>query len=89
MLEYFRKNKIISGTLDDELIMMDIDKGKYFALNPVAKRIWELLSEPLTINDICSVLINEYEISKEKCIEEVEKYITELVKLNLVTSRKI
>ena len=45
--KYVRNSKTISGRLHDEMVMMDIEQGKYFSLNPVATRIWDLLESPL------------------------------------------
>ena len=49
MAKYIRNSRTISGRLHDELVMMDMEKGKYFSLNPVATRIWDLLEKPLDI----------------------------------------
>jgi hypothetical protein len=84
MLKYTRSNKTISGRLHDELVMMDIEKGKYFALNPVATRIWDLHQNPLTIDELCSLLMEEYEVSDSQCREEVQEVVEEMVRLGVV-----
>lgn len=82
--KFIRNEKNISGRLHDELVMMDIDKGKYFALNPVATRIWDLLENPLAIDELCTLLLEEYEVSIEQCTEEVAELLKEMVRLGLV-----
>ncbi|HPQ29769.1 MAG TPA: PqqD family protein [Desulfobacteraceae bacterium] len=84
MIRYIRNSKTISGRLSDELVMMDIDKGKYFSLNPVATRIWDLLVLPLTIDELCDRLMEEYEVDAEQCRTEVTEVINEMVKLGVV-----
>ena len=84
MNKYIRKKDTISGRLHDELIMMDIDKGKYFALNPIATRIWDLLENPLSLDELCSLLMDEYEVNAVQCREEVETHLGEMRKLGLV-----
>ena len=83
MTKYKRNAKTISGRLHDELIMMDIEQGKYFSLNPVATRIWDLLAEPATIEEICSVLTEEYDVSDEQCGTEVSEYLDQMIRLGL------
>ena len=83
-LKYIRNPKSISGRLEEELVIMDIEKGKYFALNPVATRIWDILENPLTIDQLCEFLMQEYEVSEEQCREEVKEVIGEMVKLGVV-----
>lgn len=81
---YVRNSKTISGRLHEELVMMDIAQGKYFSLNPAATRIWELLESPMTAAELCVVLQDEYEVEAERCIDEVEEYLAEMVRLGLV-----
>jgi hypothetical protein len=84
MIKYIRNNKTISGRLHDELVMMDIEKGKYFSLNPVATSIWELLDKPLSIEEICPLIMEEYEVDFAQCRLEVEEHLAEMGKLGLV-----
>lgn len=82
---YVRNGKTISGRLHDEMVMMDLEQGKYFSLNPVATRIWELLEQPMTITELCNQLTEEYEVDSQACMEEVSEHIEELVRLGLVS----
>lgn len=64
--------------------MMDIDQGKYFALNPVAARIWELLENEMSLVELCETLQHEYEVSNEQCHRDVEEHLAELEKMKLI-----
>lgn len=55
MEKYGRNPNIIDGELQDNQVMMHIEKGKYFGLNPIGKRIWELIAEPKKIGDYWTV----------------------------------
>jgi hypothetical protein len=81
---FIRNNETISGRLHDELVMMDIQKGKYFALNPVATRIWDLLEKPLAHAELCSLLVEEYEVEEGGCSSDLQEYLEEMVGLGLV-----
>jgi hypothetical protein len=89
MIRYKRNSKTISGRLHDELVMMDLDQGKYFSLNPVATRIWDLLEKPLTAEELCMVLIDEYDVESERCRIEVEEHLSEMVGLGLVLRNEV
>jgi hypothetical protein len=86
MKAYQRRSETISGRLNDELVMMDIDKGKYFSLNPVATSIWDKLEKPLSLDALCRLLMDEYEVSEEQCRMEVKEYLDEMEKLGMVLS---
>lgn len=81
---FTRNSKTISGRLHDELVMMDLDQGKYFSLNPVATRIWDLLENPLNLDELCGTLTVEYDVSPEQCMNEVREYLDEMAGLGLV-----
>jgi hypothetical protein len=81
---YLRNNETISGRLHDELVMMDIQKGKYFSLNQVATEIWDMLEQPLSLEEICTSLTNSYEIDPVQCRKEVETHLSEMQKLGLI-----
>jgi len=84
MIRYIRNSKTISGRLSDEMVMMDIDHGKYFSLNPVATRIWDLLERPLTIDELCLILMNEYNVDTELCRTDVDEYLSVMVTIGMV-----
>ena len=84
MIRYIRNSKTISGRLHDELVMMDIGQGKYFSLNPVATRVWDLLENPLSLDELRGRLMEEYEVDIEQCRAEVTQVISEMVKLGVV-----
>ncbi len=81
---YIRNNETISGRLHDELVMMDIEKGKYFSLNQVATVIWDMLEQPLTLEEICNNLTSEYDVDPAQCKKEVETHLNEMQKLGLI-----
>jgi hypothetical protein len=86
---YRRNSRTISGRLHDELVMMDLEQGKYFSLNPVATRIWDLLEKEMTTEELCSLLTEEYEVDESRCLQEVAEHLEEMVKLGLlIASRK-
>ena len=84
MKKYIRNNDSVSGKLQDEEVILDIEKGKYFSLNPVATAIWEMLEQPLSEDHLCKKLIEEYDVEPEKCRLETVAYIEEMIKLGLV-----
>ena len=83
-MKYERNAKTISGRLHDEMVMMDMEQGKYFSLNQTATAIWELLEKPLTLEELCDKLTGEYDIDQEQCIEDIKEYLEEMSRLGLI-----
>lgn len=82
--KYARSVKTISGRLHDELVMMDIEQGRYFSLNPVATRIWELLEQPMEAEELCVILMDEYDVEPQNCREDVSQVLKEMLGLGLL-----
>lgn len=79
-----RTNKALASAIDDEVVMFDADAGKYYGLNNVAAAVWNMLEKPLSIGEICDQLTREYDVEKEKCINEVLGFLPELQKRGLI-----
>lgn len=79
-----QSDKILVQNLDEDAVMANIDSGYYFGVNKTSKRIWEIIATPNTIADICSCLLNEYNIDTVTCETQVMALINELVREGLV-----
>jgi hypothetical protein len=84
MAKYKRNQDNISSKIQNEIIMVNVQQGTYFALNPVGTRIWELIKSPQSIDAICERLLAEYDIEPENCRAEVEAFIQQCVQLKVV-----
>lgn len=56
--------------VDDEIVMLSLENGEYYALNNVASRIWELIEKPQKVADIIEILMKDYEVNEDTCIKE-------------------
>ncbi len=82
--KYVRKKELLSSKMDNEIVMMHPESGKYFALNPVASRIWELLETPHNLNELVEKLLREFDVSRETCNNEVSTFLKEIIEKKLV-----
>lgn len=79
-----RSNDPIAEPVDDELVMADIDRGKYYGLNDIATAIWQNLDTKITVEDLCMRLCDSYKVTPEQCSAEVLAFLKELEARNLV-----
>ncbi len=84
MTKYLRNSKTISGRLHDELVMMDITRGKYFSLNSTANSIWEMLDKPMSREEVCFALMEMYEVGPRQCAREVGEHLREMTDIGLI-----
>lgn len=79
-----RNEDLLSGVLDDETILMSIETGSYHVINKTANRIWELLEEPKTVDEICIIILDEYDVDPETCQKEVLEFMAGLQNRKIV-----
>ena len=68
----------------DEAVMMSVAAGRYYGLNAVASRIWELLERPMTIAELCARLCEEFEVDAKTCEAEAMNFVCELIDNGIV-----
>ena len=79
-----RSNEVVFSKLDDEIMMMSIKNSEYYGLDDIGSRIWEILLNPSTFNEIIKTLLKEFEISEEECSADVLEFLRALKDKNLV-----
>lgn len=79
-----QNKKIDASDIDGDKVMMDLDKGMYFSLNSVGSRIWDIIENPITIDQVVEVLLSEYDIDKNECKETVVSFIKGLEENELI-----
>jgi hypothetical protein len=73
-----RADGLMTAAVNDELLMMSIEHGKYFNLNAVGTRIWELLETPTTLDGLVAALTTEYDVAPDTARQEVEHFVNAL-----------
>jgi hypothetical protein len=84
MEKYQRNTQVIDGTIDSRQVIMQVERGKYFGLNPIGKRIWELIEAPKTLEQITSDLLLEYNITPDQCKTEVQAFLEKGVECDII-----
>jgi hypothetical protein len=79
-----RKSGLMTANMDGAAVMMDISTGKYFNLGQTGGRIWELLEQPLSVEKLICALIEEYNVTYERCREDVLPFLQQLVDKGLL-----
>jgi hypothetical protein len=73
-----RKDGLLVSELGNEMVMMDIESGNYIGLNETGRVIWELIDQPLKVNDLIMQLLNRYEIGYEECSRDTLDYLNKM-----------
>ena len=78
---------IIVQELEGEAVLLNMANGKFFGLNPVGKRMWELLSEFGEAEKVLRQLLQEYEATEDQLRQDLSVFIDTLTTKGLVEIR--
>ena len=78
----------VSSDLEGEAVILDMESGSYYGLNEVGARIWELIQEPTSVQEVQEALLQEYEVSPEQCNRELKSVLQDLIEQGLVQHRE-
>jgi len=73
-----RADNLLSTELEDQIMLMGIDRGKYYGLDAVGSRIWTLMEQPVKVRDLCDSLCAEYSVSPQQCEQDVIGFLNKL-----------
>lgn len=77
----------ISSAMGAEQAILQLDSGKYFGLNPVGARVWQLAAEPRKVGEILATLLAEYEVPAERCRADLLAVLLQLQAAGLIEVR--
>ena len=69
---------VLSESLNDETVVLDMSSGVYFGLSPVASRFWKLLGAGTSRPEIESTLLNEFEVDPETLRADLDNLLADL-----------
>jgi hypothetical protein len=73
--------------IDDEVVMLSLKNGEYYALNSVASRIWEIIENEINTEKITEILIEEFDVDKKVCLDETLNCLIEFKDKSLLKSK--
>ncbi|MCK5679644.1 lasso peptide biosynthesis PqqD family chaperone [bacterium] len=73
-----RNRELVSSDIDGEVVMMSIENGKYYGLDLIGSRIWELIEKPLPVSDLIDQLLLEFKVERETCEKDVIYFLQKL-----------
>jgi hypothetical protein len=65
-------------------VLLDVDSGRYYALDDVGGRIWQLCDGSRTVAQIAEVVGDEYDTTGVAVQEDVVAFVSELASESLL-----
>jgi hypothetical protein len=75
---------LLSSELDDDTVLMGVTQAAYYGLDATSQRIWDLISQPRQVSDLCDQLVAEYDVDRTTCEQQVCTFLTKLKNEDLI-----
>jgi Coenzyme PQQ synthesis protein D (PqqD) len=79
-----RLDNLDAQTLDQDLVMANIEAGKYYGMALTSRRIYEIIEQPCTVADVIAHLLAEYDVERSTCERETLAFLDELKREGLI-----
>jgi hypothetical protein len=86
---YVRSRAVVSRLIAGETLVLPVrgdvgDLASFYTLNETATTIWDALEKPRSLAEICDVIEQKYQTSKEKTETDMLLFMREMRSLGLV-----
>ena len=76
---------VIYRDVSGEIVLLDLQSGVYYGLDAIGSRMWQLLIEQRDVDEVCSIMVDEYETSSDVLRTDVDRLVSELAEKGLVS----
>lgn len=76
--------RVIHETFDDEVVIVNLDSGRYYSAQQAGADIWQLLVAGSTVGEMSTQLALHYDASPEAMIEPIARFCEQLTAESLV-----
>ena len=73
-----QSQSVLVGAVGGEVVALDIQNGRCFALNPVGSQIWQRIETEIVVRDLCLSLCQAYEVDYSDCESDVLNLLGDL-----------
>jgi hypothetical protein len=80
-------DEVLFQELQGEAVLLELKTGVYFGLDKVGTRVWQLLGEQATLGGVVEAMMHEFDVSEERCTEDVLTLVERLKEQGLLTTK--
>ena len=75
---------LLTQTLGDEAVILNLNTEKYYTLNGVGVRMWQVLTGGVPVDEAINILCEEYDVDRDVLDQDLQKFVQYLRDLGLV-----
>ncbi len=74
-----RSDEVLEADIDNEKVMMSVERGEYYGLDAIGSEIWALFEKPRSVAEVCAEMGSRYDVSADVCERDVVAFVGDLV----------
>jgi len=75
---------ILFKDLSGETVLLNLNTGVYFGLDPIGTRIWQLLQNGQSLHQVLTYLLEEFDVNQARCEADLMQLVTSLCEHGLL-----
>jgi hypothetical protein len=79
-------DRVVSETIDGEVVAIDLESGRYYSLEGPAARAWEAVRDGQDVDGIAAAVAGEVGLSAEDVRSDVSAFVAELMAEGLLVA---
>jgi imidazolonepropionase-like amidohydrolase len=80
-----RTASVLTAEIDKQIVMMDIESGRYLGLDDIGSVIWKRLETPRTLGDLVDSLVEDYDAERAVIAQDVRELLKEMATQGIVS----
>jgi hypothetical protein len=73
---------------DGELVILDLEKGLYYGLDPLGTTMWVRMAAGQTVGEVAAEVLGEYDVDARVLLEDLLALGNEWIRLGLVQGKR-
>jgi hypothetical protein len=83
----FRNPDLLVNTVDNETVMMSVEKGNYYGFNATGNIIWNFLETEKTMDELLHFLQEKFNLIQENIDNEVYPFVEKLLEEKILITK--
>jgi Coenzyme PQQ synthesis protein D (PqqD) len=79
---------LLTTEFGQEIVILSLRDGVYYSVEDTGARIWQLLQQPISVQEVCDTIASEYDVEAAVCDEDVRALIGTLASRGLIEVRE-
>lgn len=73
-----KNNKLCISEKNNEIVIMNMEKGEFWGLQDVSFDIWKILDNCKSIDEIADKIVQIYEVDRQEAAKDISNIIEEM-----------